>query len=396
MDTTLQTLMENLFTVLSKNAKFQSNADWLREALFSVPRHLFIETYYDAEAPEGITKVASPHPTLTQLETIYANRGLMIRKEPHSAASQPSLIFGMLDDLQLDRGHKVLEIGTGSAWNAGLMAFRVGDDSRVYSVDLQADLVERAREHLNAVGFGRVNLKVGDGGLGWEGEMFDRIIVTVGAADIPPAWLESLADDGILLMPLKTRGVGDPILRLHKQGDTLTGRITRWAGFMNLQGKFRSASEDMLEPPWDPIVDSLLQMEPQSVLLPMIFSGDCGFWLRLNGEPMQTFLEYKAQRGVFPVRLDRELPALYVPQSGYTPIPAERMDVYGDPRHVETFINGITEWIHLGQPKITDYAIEVVGPAVSNAAAPHSYIDERPHARLRFSLPEMPIVRNQN
>ena len=98
---------------LAKIAYLHPNADWLRQALFSVPRHLFIEQYYDGEGPDEIVHVESPIPTAEQLETIYSNRGLMIRENPHSAASTPALIFGMLDDLKLTQGCKVLEIGTG-------------------------------------------------------------------------------------------------------------------------------------------------------------------------------------------------------------------------------------------------------------------------------------------
>ena len=152
----------------------RSDPDWLKQALFNVPRHSFIEQYHDKEEPGGIVQVKSSQPTSKQLAKIYSDTGLMIREIPHSAASQPSLIFAMLADLELTRGLKVLEVGTGSGWNAGLTAFGVEDDRLVYSVDLQADLVEKARIHLCAVGFNHVNLRVGDGGFGWTGEIFDR------------------------------------------------------------------------------------------------------------------------------------------------------------------------------------------------------------------------------
>ena len=386
MDTTIQTHIENFFKELTKSPHRQPDIDWLKQALFNVPRHHFIEQYYDDSEPDGIVHVGSPIPTPEQLEQIYSNRGMMIREEPHSAASQPSLIFDMLKDLQLTHGHKVLEIGTGSGWNAGLIAFTVGDDSSVYSIDLQGDLVEKARQHLNSVGFYRVNLRTGDGGLGWNSETFDRIIVTVGSPDIPPAWIQSLTDDGILVMPLKTKAVGDPILRLQKQGGKLTGSITRWAAFMDLQGNFKSSTEDVLEPSSDPMVQALLQEESTSVPFPTVFGTDCAFWLRLNGVPMQMLGEYKGQRGMHVVLLDKELPALYAPQSVYSTKTGKRMDVYGNPQLVDRFIEGIEEWVSLGSPKLTDYHIELINPAESDDTAPYSYIDQRPNATLKFSL----------
>ena len=396
MDSKIYPHIERMHKDLAKIAYLHSNADWLRQTLFSVPRHLFIEQYYDGEGPDEIVHVESPIPTAEQLEAIYSNRGLMIRENPHSAASTPALIFGMLDDLKLTQGCKVLEIGTGSGWNAGLIAFSVGDESLVYSIDLQADLVEKARKHLSSAGFNRVNLRAGDGGLGWAGETFDRIIVTVGSPDIPPAWIESLAEGGILVMPLKTRGAGDPILRLHKQGNTLTGTITRWAGFMDLQGNLKSSTEDALKPTSDPVVEALLQEEPTFTPLRASVGSDCALYLRLNGEPMETLWEYKGQGGMHSVLLDRELPALCVPRSIYEPKPENRVEVYGNPQLADRFITGTEDWINLGSPKITDYHIELIDPAASDDAAPHSYIDKRPNAILRFSLPNVPIPRDQN
>lgn len=386
MNATLQSHIERLYTILAKRRDFQLDPDWLRQVLFKVPRHCFIEQYYDHEAPDGIVQVESGKPTVRQLETIYSDRGLMIREEPHSAASQPGLIFEMLADLELAHGLKVLEVGTGSGWNAGLIAFSVGDDSLVYSIDLQADLVEKARNHLRSVGFNRVNLKADDGGLGWQGETFDRLIVTVGSPDIPPAWGQSLTEGGILVMPLKTGGVGDPILRLHKRGNKLTGKFTRWAGFMNLQGNFKSTSEDVLEPPWDPVIAALLQSEPTRVPFPISFGTDCAFWLRLNGVPMQMLGEYNGQRGMHTVLLDKELPALYVPQSVYDSKIGKRLDVYGSPQLVEGFIKGIEEWVDLGEPNITDYHVELINPAESGDTESQYYIDKRSSATLKLSL----------
>lgn len=394
METTIQKHIENLFNALTKTPHRQPNADWLKQALFNVPRHRFIEQYYDDGAPNGIVHVESPTLTPEQLKQIYSDRGMMIRKEPHSAASQPSLIFDMLTALQLTHGHKVLEIGTGSGWNAGLIAFTVGDESRVHSIDLQADLVEKARKHLNSVGFHHINLKVGDGGLGWNGETFDRIIVTVGSPDIPPAWTESLTDGGILVMPLKTNGAGDPILQLHKRGNKLTGKLTQWAAFMNLQGNFKFDAEDPLDPDSDPIVETLLQEAPTSVPLPIFLGSNCAFWLRLNGVPIHTLWEYKGQSGMYSVLLDKELPALYVPQPGSGQNPEKCMDVYGSHQLVDRFIEGIEEWITLGEPKLTDYHIELIDPAESDDTAPYSYIDQRPNATLRFSLEDVPTSQN--
>ena len=101
---------------------------------------------------------------------------------------------------------------------------------------------------------------------------------------------------------------------------------------------------------------------------------------------MRMLWEYKGQRGMYPVLLDKELPALYVPQQVYDTKVGKRMDVYGNPQLVDRFIEGIEEWVSLGSPKLTDYHIELINPAESDDTAPYSYIDQRPNATLKFSL----------
>ena len=171
---------------------------WLREALYRVPRHLFIERYCESREDERWATVDPADPAEEHLNAIYTDRGLMIRDVPdHSAASQPGLVLIMLRHLEVEEGQRVLEIDTGSGWNAGLLAYRAGEDALVHSIDLQPDLVEKAWAHLRAAGFPGVQLRAGDGGYGWpEDAPFDRIVATVGCPDLPPAWREQLAGMG--------------------------------------------------------------------------------------------------------------------------------------------------------------------------------------------------------
>ncbi|MGH3564039.1 MAG: protein-L-isoaspartate O-methyltransferase family protein, partial [Mycobacterium sp.] len=108
---------------------------------------------------------------------------------PVSSSSQPAIMARMLDQLDVQPGHRVLEIGTGSGYNAALLGHLVGETGAVVSVDIDADLVANARERLAECGVSKVTVGCGDGGVGWpEQAPYDRIIATVGAWDIPPAW----------------------------------------------------------------------------------------------------------------------------------------------------------------------------------------------------------------
>jgi len=174
------------------------------EAAFrAVPRHVFVpevaldETYRDQAIP---TK---------RLD------GLTV-----SSSSQPSIMAIMLEQLDLRPDHRVLEIGAGTGYNAALMAHIVGDSGEVVTLDIDEDIVDTARLHLAAAGFSQVRAVCGDGAFGFPAAApFDRIVLTVGATDISPAWREQLKPDGRLLLPLRIGGILTQKSVLFEQAD---------------------------------------------------------------------------------------------------------------------------------------------------------------------------------
>ena len=353
-------------------------APWLEDAVRAVPRHCFIEQYY---GPQNDLVAFDPDlATDEQLKLIYSDMGLMIRKTPHSAASQPSLVLCMLADLDIRPGQKVFEIGTGSGWNAGLLAFGVGAGDLVYSTDALPDLVQQAGVHLRRAGIHGVNLRAGDAGYGWsEAAPFDRIMATVGCPDIPPAWHEQLAEGGALLLPLKTAGIGDPVIRLRKRDGRVIGEFTRWSRFMTLQGDYWSDVEDILQEPFEPRLEALLLQEPKQILLSEPITPDGLFFARLKGLHFQGL--HNDDHGVLRVGyLHSESMSVLLPDKE-SPV----LQVCGD-SDVGTIVSGYhEEWIHLGRPRITDYRAELVDrDAVCEDS--RSWLDTRRHACLRFSL----------
>lgn len=114
--------------------------------------------------------------------------------------SQPYMVGRMTETLEIRGGERVLEIGTGSGYQAAVLA-RLG--CHVFSVERIAELARRARRVLDEIGAANVLIRAGDGMQGWkEYAPYDRVLVTAGAETMPEALLEQLADPGVLVSPL--------------------------------------------------------------------------------------------------------------------------------------------------------------------------------------------------
>jgi protein-L-isoaspartate(D-aspartate) O-methyltransferase len=149
-----------------------------------------------------------------------------------SSSSQPSLMAIMLDALAVRAGDRVLEIGAGTGYNAALLA-ALG--ARVTSVDVQADVAERARAALAAAGVEGVRVVTGDGYTGVPGESFERAIVTVGVAGVSPLWLAQTSP-GPVVVPVEHAGT-HPVLAVEGTAEgPVTATVVCPSGFMSAAG----------------------------------------------------------------------------------------------------------------------------------------------------------------
>ncbi len=191
------------------------------EAAFrAVPRHLFLPEMTPARAYQDEAFAIK-----------YGAGGL-----PLSSSSQPAIMAIMLEQLGLKPGHRVLEIGAGTGYNAALIAHILGDQEAVVTVDIDEQIAGRARASLAAAGYGAVKVICADGALGVaEHAPYDRIIVTVGAWDIAPQWLEQLAPGGRIVLPLSVRGIQLSVA-LERSGDHWASRSAWRCGFIRLAG----------------------------------------------------------------------------------------------------------------------------------------------------------------
>jgi protein-L-isoaspartate(D-aspartate) O-methyltransferase len=210
----------------------------VQAAFLAVPRHLFVPELDATAAYQDEALVIK-----------YGADGL-----PVSSSSQPAMMAIMLEQLQLKPGHRVLEIGTGTGYNAAVMAHIVGPRGAVVTVDIDADLIARAQASLAEAGYspihgpgrGEVRAICADGGYGDPGDApFDRVIVTVGAWDIPPAWLDQLGPGGRLVLPLSVRGIQlsvslerDADSRSDRRSDSWVATSAFRCGFVRMAGAF--------------------------------------------------------------------------------------------------------------------------------------------------------------
>lgn len=192
------------------------------EAAFArVPRHLFLPGLPLADA-------YADAPVYTK----HDGAGTRI-----SAASQPRIVAMMLEQLQIRPGQRILELGAGTGYNAALMAAATGPSGHVTTLDIDADLVTGAREHLAAAGVGNVEVLCADGALGHSDiAPYDRVIATVGAFEIPRPWLTQLSPGGRLVAPVRLAGAASRSIAFERDTDSWTSRGSEMAVFMPLRG----------------------------------------------------------------------------------------------------------------------------------------------------------------
>jgi protein-L-isoaspartate(D-aspartate) O-methyltransferase len=181
------------------------------DAMSRVPRHLFV--------PEG------------ERDEAYADHPLPIGHG--QTISQPYIVAFMSEALKLEATHRVLEIGTGSGYQAAVLAELAGE---VYTIEIIGELAERAEKTLREAGYRNVTVRSGNGYLGWpEHAPYDRIMVTAAPDQVPPALIEQLKVGGLMAIPVGESGFQElRILKRTESGletlDTLPVRFVPMTG----------------------------------------------------------------------------------------------------------------------------------------------------------------------
>lgn len=226
--------------------------EW-RQAFLAVRRHVFVPRYWHDEEPGAFPARWRMVDNATRdhrewLDAVYSNRTLAteltgspalvgggMHPQVTSSTTMPGLVMAMLEDLEVADGMRVLEIGTGTGYNAALLCERLGDDN-VTSIDVDPELVALAGVRLADHGY-RPHLVAGDGAAGVpERAPFDRIIATCGLARIPRRWIEQSCEGGKIMA--NVLGPFNPyaLILLTVNDGSASGKFLRQSGgFMPLR-----------------------------------------------------------------------------------------------------------------------------------------------------------------
>jgi protein-L-isoaspartate(D-aspartate) O-methyltransferase len=182
------------------------------DAMRRVPRHLFVDKWIRDNAYDDMALPIGEGQTI----------------------SQPYMVAIMTEVLELAGDEKVLEIGTGSGYQAAILAELAKE---VYTIERIAFLMEKAKERFVALGYGNIHLKTGDGTLGWPEEApFDRITITAASPKIPEPLMDQLAMDGILVVPVGSRH-SQQLLKIRKTKQGITEEYHTPCVFVPLIGE---------------------------------------------------------------------------------------------------------------------------------------------------------------
>ncbi|MGH3813643.1 MAG: methyltransferase domain-containing protein [Pseudonocardiaceae bacterium] len=247
-----------------------------REVFTRTWRHPYVPSYYpELGAPcllcidpqrrsEWLTAVYSNQTLITKVVQVPLSRTLQPGAQPMftSSSTLPSLVLTMLEALEVTDGCRVLEIGTGSGYDAALLCERLGSE-QVTSVDVDPELVDLAQERLAANGYTPTLAAVDGAGSYSPGAPYDRIIATCSVPAIPPVWLDQAAASGMILADVRGK-IGGTVAQLTVDSEgRATGRfLPSWAGFMPLRHTVDFTPPELVwEADGEP-VDSVTEVDP--------------------------------------------------------------------------------------------------------------------------------------
>ena len=197
--------------------------------------HRFMQEFFVPDGPDHYRTVSldpvSPDPEA--LECVYSGEPIVVSIRSGSfdqVALSAGTVATMLENLELEPGAKVLEVGSNVGYLGALIAEIVGTQSSVTLIDARRSNISQVKRNLVRAGYPKIAVHIRDGFYGWRHTApFDRILVSVGCVDLSPHWVDQLSPHGFILMPMIKQG-WIPLIRVWAENGAVLGRIVASAG----------------------------------------------------------------------------------------------------------------------------------------------------------------------
>lgn len=337
------------------------------QAIADVHRHLFAPSRFWAQPTGGSERAIDAGTAPDEwLRLVYSVGTAIITQRddgatpvadrkgvPSSSLSDPAVVAGFLELLDVRDGNTVLEIGTGTGWTAALLSHRLGS-GQVTTMDIDEQVTANARENLKGAGYDP-QVITGDGAEGWPaGAPYDRVHVTCGVSRIPYAWVQQCRAGGVIVLPWLPAGYGGHQLRLRTGLDgRAVGRFRGGCGFMMM----RSQRTHWSARHQDQAGTSVGRLDPREIA-----GADPGLHLMLAAlMPGVTQMGIHDDDGSFSLLLSGSESAAgswaaadYLPATG-------RVDVtqYGDRRLWDETESAFGAWLAAGAPGRKDFGLSL-------------------------------------
>jgi protein-L-isoaspartate(D-aspartate) O-methyltransferase len=337
-------------------------------AFLATPRHLFVTRYrergtrrwHDVRADNLQEHVA----------VLYADRPLILFGDDDddipSTISMPSFVLRMLDLLQLKPGQEVFELGTGSGWNAALMARLVGPEGHVHSLEIIPEMAKAAADTIEMLSIRNIDIIAGDGGDGYApAAPYDRAIFTAGAYDLPRPFYEQMSEGGLLLAVLKNEGGGDNLFLLRKRAEHFASLEAMPCGFVQLRGRSRI---DNLEPATVEALPEWEELRNREVSRTPFWWGGKGkegaVWRTLGirsflGIAEPSFRAFKIAKGNTQPREEHYFGLWLREQRSLVLAKDDVLITYGNAAARKRLLERVRDWVDLGMPTAASLALRV-------------------------------------
>lgn len=366
-----------------------------QKAYLETPRHQFVKRYREWATKEW--REVNQANLGQHIAMLYADRPLILfgdnDEDIPSTISQPSFVLRMLDMLQLEPGHKVFELGTGSGWNAALLGSLVRPEGRVYSLELIPEVAQTAAATIEGLGIRNVNVIEADGGEGFEGAApYDRAIFTAGAYDLPRHFFRQMKEGGLLLIVIKSEGGGDSLFLLRKVKECFESIESIPCGFVQMKGKYQLENLEPIDletlPEWQGLKQRAVRTRP------FWWGGkgkDMFGWLTLGirsflGITEPSFRIFKTGRADERSREERFFGLWDQEHQSLVLAKDDLLLSYGNATAEERLLADVEHWVKLGMPGAASFALQVFPIEFPLTTKGNQWIVKRRESQFLWSL----------